>query len=113
MTLGKFIIDAKGRPVLCKDLQTWGQFMEESRQVCDTMVFGYRVSTVFLGIDHNFDDEGPPVLWETMVFPDLPSGEIQERYSSRADAEAGHAATVQKVRAFLKRRRARRKVKSR
>lgn len=27
----------------------------------------YFISTVFLGIDHQFGD-GPPILWETMVF---------------------------------------------
>lgn len=31
----------------------------------------YRVSTVFLGIDHNWG-EGPPLLFETMVFRDWP-----------------------------------------
>lgn len=32
----------------------------------------YRVSTVFLGIDHNFDG-GPPLLFETMVFRRWPA----------------------------------------
>jgi hypothetical protein len=49
------------------------------------------VSTVFLGIDHNFvDPDGPPVLWETMVFGLSDPSEICERYSSREDAIAGH-----------------------
>jgi hypothetical protein len=29
---------------------------------------GVRVSTVFLGIDHGFDVDGPPELFETMIF---------------------------------------------
>lgn len=29
---------------------------------------GTRVSTIFLRLDHNFTEEGPPVLFETMVF---------------------------------------------
>lgn len=26
------------------------------------------VSTIFLGMDHNYFDDGPPILWETMAF---------------------------------------------
>lgn len=51
-----------------------------------------RVSTVFLGIDHNWG-RGPPVLWETMIFGG-PHDEFQERYSSHESAVAGHARAV-------------------
>jgi hypothetical protein len=44
------------------------------------------VSTVFLGIDHNFLGEGPPIVFETMSFPD----EFQERYATWNEALAGH-----------------------
>jgi hypothetical protein len=48
------------------------------------------VSTVFLGIEHQFET-GAPILFETMVFGgDL--DEKQERYSSWEDAEIGHEA---------------------
>jgi hypothetical protein len=29
---------------------------------------GVRVSTVFLGLDHNLFDDGPPLIFETMIF---------------------------------------------
>jgi len=45
-----------------------------------------RVSTIFLGIDHNFMWKGPPLFFETMTWPD----EEQERYSTYAEALAGH-----------------------
>jgi len=48
------------------------------------------VSTVFLGLDHRFTADGPPVLWESMIFGGPHSGE-QRRYTSKADALAGHA----------------------
>lgn len=53
------------------------------------------VSTVFLCFDHSFI-HGPhdPVLWETMIFglpDDHPMAAVQERYDSRAQAQAGHA----------------------
>ena len=46
---------------------------------------GSVVSTVFLGLDHNFTEVGDPVLWETMVFGE-DGGEICLRYSSEEEA---------------------------
>lgn len=61
----------------------------EARRVQVTQISDdVRVSTVFLPIDHGYGD-GPPVLWETMIF----GGEhdqYQDRYTSRDDAEIGH-----------------------
>jgi hypothetical protein len=57
-----------------------------------------RVSTVFLGLDYGFrTDDGPPVLWESMIFGGPLSGEMR-RYTSRADAIAGHAELCELVR---------------
>jgi hypothetical protein len=58
------------------------------------------VSTVFLGLDHNWGPGGPPVLFKTMVFRGAmvsrgDSGEEQQwRYTSWDAAAAGHAAVV-------------------
>lgn len=54
-----------------------------------------KISTVFLGLDHNFSG-GPPVLFETMVF----GGEFDEacqRYVTIEEARKGHARWVRKV----------------
>ena len=53
------------------------------------------VSTVFLGMDHAFGD-GPPLLFETMVFTSKKrmSEESCERYSTWNEAVAGHARIV-------------------
>jgi hypothetical protein len=56
----------------------------------DTMV---EVSTVFLGIDHNYTDEGPPILFETMIFGGRLS-DWQRRYATWEQAEQGHRAAV-------------------
>jgi len=53
---------------------------------------GAEVSTVFLGLDHAFGD-GPPVLFETMVFGGPLDGE-QDRYCTWDEAVAGHAAML-------------------
>ena len=50
------------------------------------------VSTIWLGMNHQWG-AGPPLIFETMIF----GGEHdqwQERYSTRAEAEAGHAAAL-------------------
>jgi hypothetical protein len=58
---------------------------------------GVEVSTVFLSLNHSFAN-GPPLVFETMVFGGPLDGQ-QDRYSTRADALAGHARMVELVRA--------------
>jgi len=91
----------KGKtPVEEKDAVKWGKFHHEdkNRRIGhDTKLISteVRVSTVFLGIDHGFG-EGPPVLFETMVF----GGEFdqeQERYCTWDQAEKGHKRWVGKA----------------
>lgn len=54
-----------------------------------------QVSTVFLGNDHNFFGDGPPLLFETLVFRDGHGDDAtMERYSTWEEAEAGHARAV-------------------
>ena len=51
----------------------WAEFFEHgNRRVRLTRVRGYEVSTVFLGNNHAFDD-GPPMIFECMVFGDTES----------------------------------------
>lgn len=54
-----------------------------------------RVSTVWLGIDHNW---GPPIIFETMLFGHARSGEYGDnacaRYATELDAQEGHVRTV-------------------
>ena len=89
-----WILDDDGNPVPCDDLIVWGRRFESAqRSVARTPLIlrdlEIEVSTVFLGIDHSFGDDGPPVLWETMVFGLGDFGaEHQRRHCSRE--EAGH-----------------------
>ena len=59
-----------------------------------------RISTVFLGIDHNFGAEGPPLLFETMIFGGE-RDEYQVRTATWADAELAHKETCDLVRATV------------
>jgi len=52
-----------------------------------------KVSTVFLGVDHADTPEGPPVLFETMVFGG-PNDQETQRYCTVKQARDGHAEMV-------------------
>ena len=80
-------------------LQEWGRMFDdmEARRVAQTKIGGWNVSTVFIGIDHNFG-AWPPLLFETMAFSHHePRNEHDEecwRYTTWEEAEQGHAAIV-------------------
>ena len=96
MGIGKYILDAQQQPVEEPDLLTWGRWMETAdRHVAVDQVGDAKVSTIFLGLDHRFGD-GPPVLYETMVFGG-PLDMKRERYATRDEAIAGHAAMLARV----------------
>jgi hypothetical protein len=63
-------------------------------------VEGAEVSTVFLGLDYSFEHHGRgPILWETMVFGGPLDEEMDRCGGTREQAEAMHAAMVERVRA--------------
>ena len=89
-----YILADDGRTPVVADMATWARWFEHhpTRTVQQDRLGDLLVSTVFLGIDHNFAGRGDPVLWETMVFRDGRSvDDGQDRYTSYADAVAGHA----------------------
>ena len=55
-----------------------------------------RVSTVWLGIDHGFDEYEPVQLFETMVFGGSKAG-FERRYATEMEALTGHAETIQMI----------------
>lgn len=77
------------------DLMTWARFFEDidNRQIGHDMIGKVRVSTVFLGLDHNMRASGDPVLFETMIFGG-PLDQEQWRYCTYDEAERGHAEAV-------------------
>lgn len=79
----------QGRQAVSVDLMTWAKWFEISnRRIGEDVLHGVRVSTVFLGLDHNWG-EGPPLIFETMIFGGW-HDDYQERYSTYEEAEAGH-----------------------
>ena len=85
-------------PVLEPDFLKWGKWFETAdRRVALTDVGAARVSTVFLGLDHRFTSDGPPILFETMVLGDDGEGEAMRRCSTWLQAEVQHAKVVEEV----------------
>jgi len=103
-----YILDENDSPVIEHDLYKWARWMQKTeRHVADQKIGPYRISTVFLGLDHNYGDKDGPVLWETMIFHDDKNANAeldleQDRCSgSREQAEAMHARMVERVKAAV------------
>lgn len=136
----KFRPDGTPYPATGEGLTEWARDFEdeEKRRVGWTRLWwGGSVSTVWLGLNHRFYGDGPPIIFESMMFtprypqrdflhrdkivvwvpkviyrgrtyechiplkwlPILTMGRAemdQNRYSTRAEAEAGHAAMVKR-----------------
>jgi len=80
------------------DVLTWAEWWAANLKACrigEDQIGKVRVSTVFLGLDHNFQG-GEPVLFETMIFGG-PLDSSQWRYRTYADAERGHQEALAQV----------------
>lgn len=93
-----------GEPI---PLEEWAALLEapDGRRVASTNVTTptgahLLVSTVLIGLDMNYTNEGPPIIFETMTFnqdaePGQQWAEIEtRRYPTERDALAGHAEVV-------------------
>lgn len=84
--------DMDGKPIERMD---WiKRFVDDdARRIGSEDRDGVHVSTVYLGLNHAWDD-GPPLIFETMIFGG-DHDEYQERYSTKAQAEEGHKRAVE------------------
>jgi hypothetical protein len=96
-------------PVKVETLKGWAEEMARRDRIAaetgvdlwrvdQTEIGTVRISTVFLGLDHNFLREGPPILLETMIFGGR-HDEFQNCCATWDEAEAMHAEAVGLVRA--------------
>lgn len=93
-----YILNKNGDPVAVPDLDQWCKWFESAdRSVAMDRVGDSEISTVFLGIDHNFSGKGQPVLWETMVFGGKHDMKNDRCSGTRVDAEKMHDQMVKKV----------------
>ena len=88
--------DKDGKPL---ELMEWAKLFENfsyKRIGLDELSNGYRVSTVWLGLDHSFGG-GKPLIFETMVFKGKGNSDLDmERYSTLEEAVKGHKRIVKK-----------------
>lgn len=92
------------------DIRKWANWYETANrhvnQTTATVSLGgenvgeIRISTIFLGIDHSFE-EGPPLLFETMVFGGKLDLEM-DRCSTWGAAEKMHDLMLEKVKLAVK-----------
>lgn len=95
MSTGHYILEGR-KPVYVEDAMDWARWFESSeRRVAVHHVGAFQISTVFLGLDHQFF-AGPPLLFETMIFPSesQPFDYWQQRCSTWTEAEAQHETAV-------------------
>lgn len=97
--LRHWILDDDHQPVGVGLLE-WAKWFENGPRTVARTEIGdaVSVSTVFLGLDHSFGSNGPPILFESLVFGGPKDGAM-ERYSTWEEAEKGHAAMVERCRA--------------
>ena len=107
MTPHKYVLDRNGT-VKTASFEEWCAFFssdlrKEFQRITD--VGAYRISTVFLGLDHNYEMHGPPILWESMIFADNkedPLDQHMTRCSGGVEqAEAMHLRMVEHVKQQL------------
>ena len=93
--------DKTARPCTSQEYgdQRMSMGLNNTKHVGNDMVNGNRVSTVWLGINHAFDESYGPLLFETMVFADDKTGQdiYMDRYSTWDEAVAGHQKAIEWV----------------
>lgn len=89
----------EGKPI---SLMEWGRLFEDPdyKRVKLTIGAGRRVSTIWMGLDHSFEEGADPLIFETMIFKDVEGADRNDeidvqRYSTEEQALAGHEEMVQ------------------
>jgi hypothetical protein len=101
--MGMYILDEDHNPVPAKSSEEWAAWHQtidnrvvRKHEVCDGEV---SVSTVFLGLDHNFNprsSEPRPILFETVVFGGV-MDQHMERCCTWDEAVAQHTRVLDAV----------------
>lgn len=95
--------DRQGQPI---DMMRWQVLHSDLAymRVAGDTIGPYWVSTVWLGLNHQYGD-GPPIIFETMVFladtQELADVPFQDRYSTEEQAKRGHEEICTLIRATV------------
>lgn len=98
-----------GSTISCPDKAAWVEWMRESHAtgkhvIAENDVDGFRISTVFMGINLNLSGFGPALWFQTMVYRSSIDGTLGTqircgtfRYSAVDDALTSHLVVCEKV----------------
>src|SRR5215467_2194035 len=93
----QYILDEDRRPIPEPNMVKYAVWMSShDRIVAKDYVGDVEISTVFLGLNTNYMSDGPPIVFETMIFGG-DHDHKQMRYSTWEDAERGHRVMVELV----------------
>lgn len=79
--------------------EIWAIQFEKNQRLCSTRYkWGGWLSTVYIGLDHNVSGIGPPLIFETMLFPYRGASVHVEcwRYSTEKEAIQNHSELVRR-----------------
>lgn len=116
--LGKtfFILDEKNNIIPNKNIEEFRKWSDENKEKLqiETFIGDFRISTIFMGRNHDNFHEGEPLLWETMIFKNKEVFEdYQKRYSSFKEAMNGHNEAIDKIEIIFNERHERKENKMR
>lgn len=89
--------DWNGEPITQEQWMSPARF--GSKRVRETtLANGFWISTVYMGIDHSYMPDEPPIIYETMAFtPDGRGGFDEMRYATLEQALIGHEIMVERI----------------
>lgn len=93
-----YILDENDNPVKEDDVSKAAKWLEENsdrRIVEKTVLINCELSTVFLCLDHSFDEE-IPILYESLWFGGILDGNMR-RYATKEEALAGHEEMLEEI----------------
>jgi hypothetical protein len=90
--------DKAGQPIDIRQFARLAQNKDYRRIGWDLLPDGRVLSTVWLGINHQYG-EGLPLIFETLLFAKEGKWEALEcqRYATEAEARAGHRAMLERL----------------
>lgn len=98
---GTYRLDENKNSVPCS-LEEWGlnrEYMRKNniKHVAEETIHDLWISTVWIGLDQKFPDDGPPLLFETMVFNKNHEEIYFSHSSTYSEAEEDHKKAIEWV----------------
>lgn len=97
--------DLQGNPIGSWE---WHHLRQKKRHIGQDLVNGYRVSTIYAGVDFGPNPLEPPLIFETMIFGKADDGAVDwkeelycERYSSEQEALIGHKLACKEASSYV------------